>query len=144
MNILISACLLGVKCRYNGFGIQITEDIKCLLQKHHFIPVCPEQIGGLCTPRQSVELRNGRAVTLDNRDVTAQFIKGAEGVLMLASLYKCSSAILKERSPSCGSSYIYDGTFSNNVIRGEGITAECLRKSGISVCNENDVHRFLE
>lgn len=140
MNILISACLLGIECRYNATGISITEEIKILMQQHTLIPACPEQLGGLCTPRSPVEILNGKAVTRDHQDVTELFQKGAETTLALARLYQCSHAILKERSPSCGSTCIYDGSFSGITIKGQGITAALLHDAGLVVINETQAH----
>lgn len=140
MNILISACLLGVACRYNGTGILVSEEIKELIRQHTLIPVCPEQLGGLCTPRPPVELHEDRAMTKDRYDVTEAFQKGADMTLAQARLYQCSYAILKENSPSCGSSHVYDGSFCGRIIEGQGITAALLRNEGITVINEHQIN----
>ncbi|MDD5935392.1 MAG: DUF523 domain-containing protein [Clostridiales bacterium] len=142
MNVLISGCLLGINCRYDGKGNLIPE-ISELLKKHNLIPVCPEQLGGLVTPREAAEIRNGRVVTKSGIDITEEFTKGALEVLRLAKLYGCTVAILKERSPSCGSNCRYDGTFSGTLIAGDGITAELLKENGITVYGESDLSQLL-
>ncbi|MCS7096225.1 MAG: DUF523 domain-containing protein [Candidatus Bathyarchaeota archaeon] len=135
---LCSACLLGVKCRYDG-GSSRNEKIIRLLEKEVLIPVCPEQLGGLPTPREPVELREGRAITKSGRDVTENFVRGAEQVLELAKLFGIEEAIMKQGSPSCGCGRIYDGTFSGKTIRGHGITAALLLENGIKVFSEEEV-----
>ncbi|MDF2541296.1 MAG: hypothetical protein K0S47_1014 [Herbinix sp.] len=142
MNILVSACLLGVHCRYNGEG-KMVEELKNLLDQHHLIPVCPEQLGGLMTPREPSECLNGKVVSKTGEDVTKYFDKGAEEVLLLAKLYKCNYAILKERSPSCGTGKIYDGTFTGKIIEGDGVTAQLLREHGIIVMGETEIADFI-
>ncbi len=125
MNILVSACLLGVDCRYCGSGLFNAEVYK-LKSSHNLIPVCPEQLGGLTTPRNPVELVNGRAVDKDNNDYTGQFEKGAEETVKIAKLLDCPFAILKSNSPSCGYGKVYDGTFQGTLVNGKGITAAKL------------------
>lgn len=138
MNILVSACLLGVNCRYDGTGVLI-EELVDAFAKHHIIPVCPEQLGGLMTPRTPAERVGDRILTKTGEDVTEEYTRGAEEVLKLAKLYDCKLAILKERSPSCGYGRIYDGTFSGKMVDGEGITAEFLVKNGIKVIGESEI-----
>ena len=142
MNILISSCLLGLDCRYCGGGCADEKTIR-LADRFGLIPVCPEQMGGLPTPRPPVELRNGRAVNHFGEDVTEAFQKGAAEVLKLAELFHCRCAVLKSRSPSCGSGLIYDGTFSGAFAQGDGITACLLRRSGILVLNEKNAEAKL-
>lgn len=137
MKILVGACLLGVCCRYNGKG-ELNPAIKELLGKHQLIPVCPEILGGLSTPRMPAERQGVRVMTRDGRDVTAAYEKGAEETLKLAELFGCRHAILKERSPSCGNGVIYDGTFQGKRIPGDGKTTELLKKHGIQVAGESD------
>lgn len=137
MNILVSACLLGLSCRYCGDG-NYHQTIDHLKEEHHIIPVCPEQLGGLPTPRASVEILQGRAINCNGEDVTEQFEKGAEEVLKIAKMFDCKKAILKSKSPSCGFGIIYDGTFSKTKISGNGFTAQCLSDHGIKVCSEMD------
>jgi uncharacterized protein YbbK (DUF523 family) len=137
MNILVSACLLGIDCRYCGTGCY-HEDIAKLAEKHYLIPVCPEQLGGLPTPREPVELVNGFAIDKQGRNVTEQFKKGAIEVLKLAKLYHCTLAILKSNSPSCGFGKVYDGTFTGKLTDGDGITSAYLAKSRITIVNEKN------
>jgi uncharacterized protein YbbK (DUF523 family) len=103
------------------------------------IPVCPEQMGGLSTPRPAVELKNGRAITIDGKDVTANFEAGASQVLEIARLYGIDTVLLKQRSPSCGCGQVYDGNFSGSVIPGNGITAQLLLDNGIKALTEEDL-----
>lgn len=143
MNVLISACLMGVYCRYDG-NTKLNDKIEALMKKYTLIPVCPEILGGLPTPRPAVETQNGRAINKEGKDVTAEFERGAKEVLRLAKLYHCELAILKERSPSCGSKKIYDGTFSGTIIDGNGFTAQLLLDHGIQVIGESQVDALLE
>lgn len=142
MKILVSACLLGVECRYNGKG-ELKKDIEMLLKEHELIPVCPEQLGGLATPRDPAEIQGNKIITKTGVDVTKEYLKGAEEVLKLAKLYNCSTAILKERSPSCGYGKIYDGTFSKILIDGNGAAADLLIKNGIKVTGESEVNKIF-
>src|SRR6056297_4006312 len=137
--ILVSACLMGIDCKYNGGNNKI-EILNELLKDETLIPVCPEQLGGLKTPRNPSEIimidGNQHVVDKKGNDVTLQFIKGAEETLKIAKIYSIKKAILKSRSPSCGSKKVYDGTFSGNLVEGEGITAAFLRSNNIKVFNE--------
>lgn len=142
MKILVSACLLGVECRYNGKG-ELKKDIEMLLKEHELIPVCPEQLGGLATPRDPAEIQGNKIITKTGVDVTKEYLKGAEEVLKLAKLYNCNTAILKERSPSCGYGKIYDGTFSKILIDGNGAAADLLIKNGIKVTGESEVNKIF-
>ena len=108
------------------------------------IPVCPEQLGGLSTPRIPSERRGERVVNRAGEDVTSQFIRGAEEALRIAKLYGCQVAVLKERSPSCGCGRIYDGTFSGKLTDGDGVTAELLRREGIKVYGESQVTEMID
>ena len=138
MNILVSACLLGAACRYDG-AAKVNEKVVRLLETETLIPVCPEQLGGLATPRTPAERQGDRVITKTGEDVTVQYQKGAEEVLKLAKLYQCSCAVLKERSPSCGCGRIYDGTFHGTLIDGDGVTAHLLKENGISVKGESEL-----
>ena len=140
--LLISACLLGVPCRYDGKS-KPTASIERLREKYELIPVCPEQLGGLPTPRTPSERRGERVVMADGTDVTAQYQKGARTALELYRREGCIAAVLKERSPSCGSGEIYDGTFTHTVISGDGVTAELLKQSGIKVYGETELGALL-
>ena len=136
--ILVSACLLGLGCRYSGER-KTDEGVRKLLERKEavLIPVCPEQLGGLPTPREPSERRDGGVWNRKGEDVTEQFRRGAGEVLRLAGMYGCRLAILKERSPSCGSGKIYDGSFTGTVIDGDGVTAELLKENGIRVVGES-------
>lgn len=138
MNILVSACLLGLNCRYRGDG-KYVEQVAQLSQNHHLIPVCPEQMGGLPTPRAPVERMNGKAIDNTGKDVTTQFVKGADEVVKLAKMFGCQAAVLKSKSPSCGCGLIHDGTFSDGLIKGNGFTAEKLLQEGIQIVDENNL-----
>lgn len=142
MKLLISACLLGVCCRYDGESKAhpLAEE---LAKRHTLVPVCPEQLGGLATPRPPAERRGDRVVTRDG-DVTDQYRRGAEETLRLCRLLGCGAAVLKERSPSCGSGAIYDGTFTGTVAAGDGVAAELLRSQGIPVYGESQIGELLE
>lgn len=142
MNILVSACLLGVFCRYDGQEKSNPDVIK-LMERHTLIPVCPEQAGGMMTPRLPSERRGTQVVNRDNEDVTAYYEKGAEQALKLARLYHCEYAILKERSPSCGKGHIYDGTFTGTLVPGDGVTAALLTEHGIKVIGESRISQVF-
>ncbi len=136
MKLLISACLLGLPCRYDG-GAKRLEGIGALLERHECVPVCPEQLGGLPTPRPPAECREGRVFTREGADVTAEFERGAQAALELARLFGCEAALLKERSPSCGCGVIHDGSFSGGLTAGDGVTAVLLKVKGIPVYGES-------
>ncbi len=142
MNILVSACLLGVNCRFDGKS-KFTEQLKALQKKHNLIPICPEVYGGLKTPRDPAEKTMDKVITKSGEDVTEQFQKGAEEVLKLAKFYDCKLAILKERSPSCGYGKIYDGTFTGTIVDGNGVAAELLAKNNITVIGESEIEKLL-
>ena len=142
MKLMVSACLLGTCCRYDGGGYD-PMIFQNRLKKCTLVPVCPEQLGGLPTPRPPSEIRDGRVITRDGRDVTQAFLRGAQEAARLAQACGCGCALLKERSPSCGSSVIYDGSFTGKRIPGEGVTAELLRCSGIAVFSENQLEELL-
>ena len=137
-NLLISACLLGVECKYSGGSNALPEEtIEKLHTRYRLIPVCPETAGGLPTPRDPSERLGERVVSCRGADVTAQFKKGAEAALTLARRYGCTTALMKEHSPSCGSGLIYDGSFSGKLVEGDGCAAELLKAAGVSVVGEN-------
>jgi len=145
MRVLVSACLLGVNCRYNGSS-QGNEAVTELLSREDItlIPVCPEQLGGLPTPRTPSERKEELVVSSEGENRTDEFVRGAEEALRLARLYGCEVAILKERSPSCGNKTVYDGSFTGTLVPGEGVTAELLRKNGVKVFGESELTEFLE
>ena len=130
--LLVSACLLGEPCRYDGRS-KADARVLALAEKYELIPVCPEQLGGLPTPRVPSERSGERVITADGRDVTENYRCGAEAALALCVEGGCKAAVLKEKSPSCGCGRIYDGTFS----AGDGVTAELLKAHGIAVYGEN-------
>jgi uncharacterized protein YbbK (DUF523 family) len=133
---IVSACLLGVACRYDGKSKPDSRVI-FLLQQGKAIPVCPEQLGGLPTPRVPAERQGDLVITRDGQDVTLQFRRGAEEVVRIAKLAGCRRAILKARSPSCGQGQIYDGSFSGVLTEGEGVCAALCRENGIQVVTED-------
>lgn len=143
-NMIVSACLLGKNCKYSGgnnFHQGVVDFLREKEAEIHIIAVCPEEMGGLLTPRAPAEMQKGCIVTKDGLDVTKEFEKGAGMVAELAKAKNCRQAILKERSPSCGCGRIYDGTFTGTLIAGDGKTAEALKKIGVSVCGEG---KFLK
>ena len=137
--LLISACLLGTNCKYNGGNNALPpEKLAALEERYRLVPVCPEQAGGLPTPRLPSECRGEQVVNRAGEDVTEAFRRGAELALETALREDCRLALLKERSPSCGSGRIYDGSFTATVIPGDGVTAEMIKKSGITVYSETE------
>ena len=135
---LCSACLLGINCRYDGNN-KSNDKIISLAKKELLIPICPEQLGGLPTPRIPSEQKGDRVFNKQGKNVTNNFKKGAEEVLKLAKLLNVKEVILKQKSPSCGYGKIYDGTFSNNLIEGNGVTADLLEKNGVKIKTEEDL-----
>ena len=120
MNILVSACLIGEACRYDGKS-QPCERVKALGKAHNLIPVCPEQLGGLPTPRIPSEVQpDGRVVNREGVDCTQAFVKGAQAAVSIARDRGCTCAILKSRSPSCGVKEVYDGTFTGTIVHASG------------------------
>ncbi len=138
--ILVSACLLGLCCRYDGKEKADGRVLELLKRDDILlIPVCPEQLGGMETPRLPSERRGEAVVNRSGEDVTEYYRKGAVQALKLAELYGCKAAILKERSPSCGKGQIYDGTFSGTLTEGDGVTAELLKSHEIQIFGESEV-----
>lgn len=136
--ILISACLLGFDCKYDGGNNRMADAaIAALRKRFELIPVCPECCGGLPTPRTPSERLGDRVVSKTGADVTEQFKKGARAALGLARHFGIKAAILKSNSPSCGSETIYDGSFTGTLVPGDGVTAELLKKHGVRVTDEN-------
>lgn len=142
MKVLVSACLLGVSCRYDGQS-KAYPLVEELCRRHEVVPMCPEQLGGLPAPRTPAERQGGRVVTKTGGDVTEQYLRGAAEVVRLARLLGCSVAVLKERSPSCGSGTVYDGTFTGTLTDGFGTAAEALRAADIRVLGESQLAAFL-
>ena len=137
--ILVIACLVGLNCKYNGEN-NFTKEIFDMVKKGEAIFVCPEQLGGLSTPREPAEIKyiNGKkcVITKDGKDVTKEYEKGALETLNLMKKLGITKAILKANSPSCGCGMIYDGTFTGKKIIGNGITTQLLLDNGIEVINE--------
>lgn len=140
--VLISECLLGLCCRYDGKS-KPAEKAAALSEKYYLIPVCPEQLGGLSTPREPSELRCGGVFSKSGCDVTAQYRRGAEETLRLARFFGCKKAVFKERSPSCGFGKVYDGSFSGTLVEGNGVAAALLAENSIAVFGESDIPRLL-
>ena len=141
MRILVSACLLGYNCKYNGknnYNSKIVE----LLKEHEVVPVCPEMFGGLSCPRIPCEKVENKIMDKEGNDCTKQFIKGAEIALNIAKEKQVDFAILQRRSPSCGYSLIYDGTFNGNLIVGSGIFAQKLQSLDIPIM-EAESEKFV-
>ena len=141
MKILVSACLLGEPCRYDGES-KPNNSVISLKEKYILIPVCPEVLGGLKTPRIPAEVQGERVVRADGKDVTCEYNKGAQIALDIAKRAGISVAILKSKSPSCGNKQIYDGTFSRCLIDGKGITARLFEKNGIKVIDEQELDKI--
>jgi uncharacterized protein YbbK (DUF523 family) len=138
MKIMVSACLLGENCKYNG-GNNIRPDLLRLLSGYTVIPVCPEVLGGLPVPRIPAEIVNGTVMNRDGECVDAAFRLGAEKALEIAKREQPALIILQSRSPSCGVKQVYDGTFSGTIIPGEGVFAELARQAGFHVADVEDM-----
>lgn len=132
MNVLVSACLLGMGCRYDG-NAKENPGVLALTQTHSLIPFCPEIYGGLATPREPCEIRDGRVVTQSGLDMTEAFRRGAAEALRLCETLGCGCALLQDRSPSCGCGRIHDGTFTGGLTQGDGLTAALLKENGVRV-----------
>ncbi|KAF6543454.1 MULTISPECIES: DUF523 domain-containing protein [Bacillus] len=149
--ILVSSCLGGIECRYNG-SHAASEKIRRLVEEKKAVMVCPELLGGFTTPREPAEIIGGtgedvlngtaRIVTASGEDVTALYMDGAEKTLAYAKEIGAATIILKENSPSCGSSFIYDGTFSGKKIIGDGITSALLKRGGFRVLSEDELDQL--
>ena len=139
--ILASSCLLGCECRYKGDGCKCDALIK-LAESNTIIGVCPEQMGGLPTPRDPAERQGDKVISCAGKDVTVQYARGAREALKIADALGARYAVLKERSPSCGSGEIYDGTFTGNKIPGNGVTVELLNANGIPVFTEDELDQL--
>lgn len=138
MKIMVSACLLGENCKYNG-GNNYSAKVAKYIEGHEVIPVCPEVLGGLPTPRVPAEIVNGTVTRRDGISVDKEFCRGAELALEQAKLEKIEMAILQSRSPSCGVRQIYDGTFSNKKIDGQGVFARLLSENGFAVMDAEEL-----
>ena len=141
--ILISACLAGRACRYDGTACTV-ERLKHLAETGLAIAVCPEELGGLPTPREPSEISGQRVISRSGQDVTVAFEEGAQQVLRLAQAHGITLAILKERSPSCGCTQIYDGSFSGRLIPGQGLTAALLQQHNLQIYTESNLPPSLK
>ena len=142
MKILVSACLLGVKCKYNG-GDNYSEKLAALLQDHEVIPVCPEVAGGLGIPRIPCEIVGGVVMNAEGENKDREFREGAEKCLQTALEQQADLAILQQRSPSCGVREIYDGSFSGRLIEGSGVFAALLLEHGFRVADAEEAEAVL-
>jgi len=141
-NILVSACLLGIGCRYDGKH-KANEAVLALKEKYNLIPVCPEIFGGLPTPPAPSERIGDRVMMRDGTDVTENYLRGAMEAYELCKIYGITTAVLKERSPSCGMGLIYDGSFTGMLTERDGVTAEYLTTRGIRVIGESEINILL-
>lgn len=135
---IVSACLAGERCRYDG-GDNTCPEVARLVREGHAVAVCPEMLGGLETPRSPCERSGGRVLNREGRDVTAFFERGAALALERARENGCTAAIIKSRSPSCGFDRIYDGSFSHVLCSGDGVWAERLRAAGLELFSEESL-----
>ncbi len=150
--ILVSACLIGINCNYEGSNRQ-NQKVLDYIKGKNFIPVCPEIYGGFPTPRPGAEIVGGqgekvltgeaKVVELDDNDVSDKFIAGAQAVLEMAQLAGAKAAILKAKSPSCGCGQTYDGTFSKTLVAGNGVLAVLLLENGVKVITEEDLWKVI-
>ena len=141
--LLISACILGTNCKYNGKN-NYNPLVEKLKERYILIPICPEEMGGLSTPRNPSEILNDKVISSKGDDVTNNFFDGANKALDIVKKEKISKALLKEGSPSCGSNYIYDGTFTKTKINGMGITARLLKNNSIKIYTEDEIELLLK
>ena len=142
--LLISACFLGRRCKYNGGHNALPEEtLAALRERWELVPVCPETAGGLPIPREPSERRDARVVSRGGADVSADYERGAQTALALARRFGCRTALLKERSPSCGAGEIYDGSFSHTTVPGDGVAAEKLRAEGLRLLGESCAEELI-
>lgn len=135
---VVSACLAGVACRYDG-GSNPCPQVVQLVQEGLAVPACPEALGGLSVPRPPCEVKRGRVIDRDGRDMTTAFLRGAHRALEIAHRHGCTAAVLKSRSPSCGFGRIYDGSFNRRLCPGDGVWAQLLRKAGLALYSEENL-----
>ena len=146
--IVVSACLVGVNCKYNGDNND-NDKVKEYLKDKEYVIICPEQLGGLTTPRKPSEINkiggkavlngNSKVISCEGKEVTENFVNGAKDSLKIAKLFNCEQAILKEGSPSCGCNLIYDGTFTGKKVPGMGVTAALFNENNIEVFSEKEL-----
>ncbi len=142
-NIIVSGCLMGCDCRYKGDNCKCDE-LLTLAKNHTLIPVCPEQLGGLATPRDPAEIVGDKVISNHGKDVTYEYTKGAETALHIAKVNDADVAVFKANSPSCGKGIIYDGTFTGNKVAGNGVAAEMFLNAGFRVYTENEIEELLK
>ena len=140
--IIVSKCLLGYPCRYDGKSVPC-DSVIALKDKYELIPVCPEELGGLPTPRIPAEIVYDRVIRRDGIDVTAEYLMGAKIALTYAFENDCDLAIFKSKSPSCGKGAIYDGTFTRTLTHGDGITVRLFEARGIQVIDERETEKLI-
>lgn len=138
MKVIVSACLLGRNCKYNG-GNNRNEKVLDFLRGHEIIAVCPEVMAGLGTPRTPVEIVDGNVQTREGVSVDAQLREAVARIVQEAKLLQVDCAVLQSRSPTCGVNQVYDGTFTGTRIQGSGVLAQALKDAGIKVIDAEDV-----
>ena len=144
-SLLISACLLGSRCKYSGGSNALdAEVLDALRAQYHLVPVCPEVAGGLPVPREPSERAGERVITCSGRDVTGPYRSGAQCAVQLAARFGCKKALLKAKSPSCGNQEVYDGSFTHTLTPGRGVAAEYLSLKGITIMNETEVNELVK
>ena len=141
--IIVSGCLFGNDCRYKGDNCKC-EELLTLAEKHTLIPVCPEQMGGLSTPRDPAEIVGDKVISNHGKDVTYEYTKGAETALYIAKVNNADAVVLKANSPSCGKGIIYDGTFTGNKTSGNGLAAKMFLDEGYNVFTENEIQELIK
>lgn len=143
MKYLVSACLMGDNCKYNGKN-NLDKNILEFLKDKEYIKVCPECLGGLSIPRTKAEIINDKVINSDGVDVSNNYLNGASKTLSIALNNDCQVAIFKSKSPSCGCGKVYDGTFKKNLVAGDGITTRLLKENGIKVINNDEMSLYVE
>lgn len=138
--ILVSYCLIGKNCKYDGTN-NYSKKVEAFLKDYIPVFICPEEMGGLPTPRVPAERRDNLVITKNNKDVTLEFVRGAEAVLKIAKEHNIKKALLKSHSPSCGTNSIYDGTFTHTLIKRDGVTAELLKKNDIEIITSDEIEK---
>ena len=141
MKLIVSKCLLGYPCRYDGKSVP-SQAVIDLQNKYELVPVCPEELGGLLTPRIPAEIVGDRVIRKDGKDITLEYTSGAVAALEIARKNNCTVAILKSKSPSCGKGKIYDGTFSGRLTDGDGICVRLFKENNIDIFTENETDKL--
>lgn len=141
--IIVSACLLGTNCKYNG-GNNLNKELIEFLKNYEIIPICPECMGGLSTPRVPSEIIGDKVINKEGLDVTNNYLSGANKALELAKKHQVKIAILKAKSPSCGEGKVYDGTFTNTLVEKDGVTVKIFKSEGIKVYTENNYQELIK